>query len=283
MIRLATSRSRLKFALIGLLAGILTHSTSYAAYSHAREASLGPIKLTQSEVSQIFLKMREVVDAFNKTKNPNDEQSLVLEDGVSTNSLSGDFDWNALKGAPEVEYSLSYEFRAYLGSKPVSWVKVDFSDFRRQIRVSGTDSVAVDNVFTQLKQDFEAHVTYFGGTIVRIALWMLVLLVGLVLATGASISEDGSAVTLSPTRYGPLRWVGYALELTFAFGLNALPTEKWFPGTAVFSGNADFLVRYSPQISFASLLISLLSLPFWVRFLPKKRANEAAESPPVAN
>jgi hypothetical protein len=43
------------------------------------------------------------------------------------------------------------------------------------------------------------------------------------------------------------------------------PWERWLPGTAIFSGDASPLIRYAPEISFAGLLLGVLSIYLTLR------------------
>ena len=80
--------------------------------------------------------------------------------------------------------------------------------------------------------------TTFGGFHHRLIGAGLLIFVGFILASG------GNTVTFTP----PVRLALVLTGLILSFSVWLLPWEEWFPGSAVYRGDASFLVRHMALI-----------------------------------
>ena len=153
--------------------------------------------------------------------------------------------------APRVATSVSYRYHNRAGV--ISSITLRFSDSYRTLEVSGRSQDQVEAVANLADTIVVEATTLFGGYEQRSLGGFLLF---------------GIAMTLVN-----LHWFVPNLKLPIHLALMAtgclclvsvwlLPWDEWFPGLAVYRGDASFFVRNAAIISFLGLVATLLSL-FW--------------------
>ena len=153
-----------------------------------------------------------------------------------------------LDSAPPVATSVSYRYLNRLGV--ISSIDIRFNDIRRELEISGRSRDQVEAAANLAGMIISQSETTLGGLMHRVIGAGLLIIVGFMLVASA-----GNAVTLTPS-------VRLALALTgliFSLSVWLLPWEEWFPGSAVYRGDALFLVRHAALISFLGLLVTIFT------------------------
>ncbi len=171
---------------------------------------------------------------------------------------------------PEVAYEFRYIY--YYRKGKIFQVNLDFTDRTRRISIEGRDPTQVDALFSMLKEKFESKQSFFGGDVFRALLFFgIFILLMIYILLGAQISDKTGVKRLIPT--GCILMVLGLLYWKFDL----------FQGTAIYSGDASFIVRNSAQIGFWGLLIGIVSLilPYFKKKKPKVSSPTLlTETPP---
>ena len=247
---------------------ILCQVDSAAASAiYSRSSELPPIRLSQSELFSIIERMRAFLDSANRgVADTWRQENLELEGGARKLSLQGRFRAFELVGAPEFSQRVNYSYR--LSDAPVSAVAVRLSDYSREVVIEGTSREQVDGLLSVLSDEFNARATWLGGFHRRSLGGFLLLLVGwslIVFATAESSQLRKVAFFVA----GPLLIVSTI----------ALPWADWLPGTAVYPGEASWLVRNSPILSLLGVVLTIVT--FIISLMYSTRLARASAALPA--
>lgn len=234
-----------------LMSVIATMSIGAAAHgaeaTFSRSESFLTIRTSYSHLYSAVERFRNFIDTANRdAQREYEDESLRLSVGEFMMTLEAGFLEQDLSGAPTAT-DIWYEYRNRRA--PISGVDIRLSDHSREVTVSGTSREQVDALLGLIARDVRQFEGGVGGLTQRLIGGMLLVLVGGVLvglATGG-ISK------------GFFRWLAVVSGLTFQLSIWVLPWESWFPGTTVFPGEASFLVRNAPLLSFLGVVLTVLT------------------------
>jgi hypothetical protein len=151
---------------------------------------------------------------------------------------------------PKAAYALSYSYS--WTDAPVSKLELDLRDFMRRLTVSGTAVDQVEAISAALERDLSQH-SAIGGDMMRLyagAAIFSILLVSLVITGAYCIVER--------------QWRALGMPVFSLVGLVllfALPFTDLLAGFAVYQGDPSWIVRFEPQMAFASLIITIAAIP----------------------
>ena len=175
-----------------------------------------------------------------------------------------------LGSAPPVATSVSYEYRNRTGG--ISSI-LRLSDVSRTLNITGRSRDQVEAAASVASSIISQSQTTVGGSFQRSILKAVLLSVGIILVW----MPGKFAFRLI---WGALQLVGFVLALS----VWVLPWEDWFPGSAVYRGDASFFVRHAALISFLGFLATIATLVWGIvrslggtRFLKAEVAPTATE------
>lgn len=146
-----------------------------------------------------------------------------------------------------LEYSVSAEEPA-----AVSRIQMSFSNFSRELKVEGSSADQVDAVFSSLKDDLIDISSVVGGPLFTFYLFGALSL-GMFLYIFSTLF-DWVKLKKRPL-FAPL-----GLSVIAFILLWTLPIGQMFKGFSAIQGDASFMVRYGPQISFLGLILSFVGI-----------------------
>jgi len=243
----------------GLLAQESTRVTAYSA-----------VRFSYDDLSGIVMKIQRFVQKANENEHCEFiADDLTVDDGEFSLKLQGDYSRAAFNGAPQTAYSVLYWYKGCTRA-PISSVWLWLEDGIRRLTVTGQSSDQVQALTTLVTEDLNQFGwPYFGGDRFRV---YSSLVLGIIAA---------SLITLIPfllnSRVRSSTSIGFGL--TILVSLFICPWRKWFPGTAVYSGSASFLVRNEPLISFGGLLATIVTF-IVAMWWTSRSASPATPTPP---
>lgn len=259
---------------MGLVLLAVPMNFAVAASTYERSVELDAVSLSQAQVIEIFSKIQPLLATANaNVKAVYRKESLTLDDGDSKVSYSGTLRAEDFKTAPKVATGLTYRYSAVDG--PVEYVTVEFTDYSRLISVSGSSMEQVSGVFSLIKEEFQPYAVFWSGVKVRLAINMILVVLGLILGFAPFILHA------SGRKIGDAFIVGACVACVACWVLvGALPLKRWFPGTQVFSGESSFMVRYSAEFGFWGFFLSVVTLLLPLMGLIKRSRKADGNSAP---
>ncbi len=216
-------------------------------FSTKRE--FGPVRFSQEQLLELVGRLRVFAEQQGSTPAESDDtrQTLSLSDGQTTLRISEEISMETLGSAPPVATSFSYEYRNRIGV--ISSITIRLWDTSRTLEISGRSRDQVEATASLASTIITQAQTTVGGSLQR-AMWGFFLIAfGLILI----FVPDGFA----------FRPIFLALKLTgtvLTLSVWLLPWEEWFPGSAIYRGDASFLVRHAALISFLGFLATIGTL-----------------------
>jgi uncharacterized membrane protein len=194
---------------------------------------------------------------------PKDPEDLIKRIKIRKNGMEITFfspdEMKNYEKKPEVAYGFSYGY--FYPKGKISQVNLDFWDVGRRISIEGTESNQIDALFSMLKETIESKESLFGGPDFRNVLFLVLLMFFTWL------------VTVGFHRSIKIGLKRLILAFCILSGLGILYLKfNLFPGTAIYSGDASFIVRYSAYIGFLGLVFTT-GLSLLLYYLSKKKAK----------
>lgn len=217
-----------------------------SAQTYTRRYDVAPVRLSYGELLDLVAGTRDLIRTSNSSYSPTYErphESLYVDDGAAQVSLTQDFSPASLVGAPEIGYSMTYEYRFADG--PVSHVSVRLSDYSRNIQVEGKSRSEVDSISNFILSTLSRYTFSFAGPGFRTLGSLALTLFGwslMIFAVMAPIPLRNRILLLTTALFV---WLGLFL----------LPWQNWLPGTAVYAGDASWLRRNSPLLTFLGAML----------------------------
>lgn len=193
--------------------------------------------------------------------------------------------YTAFDDSAKTAHTCTYELKGPTGSVSAASIQKVFNEgrlsyatgftlscFNRHLRVSsmnltltnnptweihGSDRVLLDSIRSQLDRFGETYRTYLGGLFPQIALYLVIWLASFVALPIIATKLLGRERRM---QLDNLLFI-FALVLSFlmAFLVFSYGLLEWlFPTVAIYKGTASFIERYSAEISFWGVIISLL-------------------------
>lgn len=251
-------------AQIVMIAGSLTCLADSGDPVYSRTIDLAPIQMTYPE----FLGLCNAVLDLSGTA-PTDGPSIhvIFSDGNSELDLSPPLSITKTVAAPSI--SSKATFRIWNPKEPISEVLLILGDLTRQLRVSGTSPTRVDSLAASIEKELGRHIPLVGGLPRRIVLYAaFIVALYLVLLV---------AFLRNPTKAGFTAFLANLIFPVTTVLIIFLPTEKWFPGTAILLEGASWVDRHAGGLAIAGIFIGIAALPFAI-FGPipwRKKADQA--------
>ena len=234
---------------------------SQPEYSHERE--LPPLQMSVDDLEEI---LHETHSLIIKANGPLKEGSFVYE----TIKVQNSGDEITLPGAslvgdaiPKSVYAFTYSYNQ--SDEPITSVEISLGDYYRRLSIKGEDFEQVEAITSLLEHHFQSHAVIFGGAGFRSGgSSMLFFLLEIPLVF--------SIAHIFATKQIKMAGVLICTLLLYVL-LFTLPFNTLLPGFALYSGDASFLSRYGPEISFAGLLVTTAGIPlsYYLPIWLKKR------------
>jgi hypothetical protein len=241
--------------LLGVVFILLPVTTATGDASHGRTAHLPALRLSYANLSEIMRKLQNLTDIMqSKPGADRSKEELTISDDDTKLILSGDYSLQALQRGPSVATDLEFVLYDFREGAAISLIRIEFSDFRREITVEGTSPERVEALSSTLIDDFSRHRTVFGGVIPRVLVGILAAAFFILLSH--RVSSHLRNPLLRNIFVPVLGGVGAGLIII----VSMLGGKLWMPGFALLSGETSLLARYAPQISFIGLIVGILAL-----------------------
>lgn len=268
MMRLVSARFLpLIVAIFVCVSPSFAHAQSEANYS--RGTDLGVIQMSYGDLYAVIDKIRTLAQTANGLVS-NGGQDAPYERlsiyGAARRGweLTGAFSAADVEAAPFVAYRFDYSF-VQRGAFPVTEISLSFDDPRRSVKVVGKSIKHVDAIFASITADLSDYETVLGGDfhrlIVGMLFWMFVN-VSCVIAIDSAKRSWTKMVLALPMVLVPISYF-------------ALPWSRWLAGVAVYRGDASFMIRFAPEISFAGLVLAIIPIAASLIGVLKNRKPDA--------
>jgi len=220
-----------------------------------RTTQYSPLHLSYDDLSKTVIKIHRLVQKANEGVDcKTATEDLEVNNGAVGIRITGDFSPSAFGGAPEVAYSVDYNYDG-CREAPISSVTLGLQDWDRKLTVKGRSADQVQELTGAITEDVTRFQCILAGGRFRIVGFMPLFLVcaaSLVIGFGGTIEP---APPVIGRRLG-LVFIGFGLCIFLAVLI--CPWAEWFAGTAVYSGSASFLERHAAEITFLSVIATLL-------------------------
>jgi hypothetical protein len=237
---------------INVLPIIFLYATSFSSSVYTKETQLSPIRISDADLQTEIEKISNLIKSANAKAAYIENVTFIS--GKTKVQISGNRFLSPGVRIPKTSYEFDYYFSSGNDEAPITKVSMNFGDFLRRISVSGNSSEQVDAIFSTLESDFTEHSMVIGGSTIRSLGGFFLFYIFL----GGFIGGSINCFYKKSVRYiGIPIFSGIGIILLFG-----LPFRDILAGFAVYQGNASFIVRYGYEISFFSLLITLLAIPF---------------------
>jgi hypothetical protein len=221
--------------------------------------NLPPLRLAAANLDTILLRIQSLIAEANGPSREQDSGRESVKLGVGGREIEIPHLSTASGVAfPKELFRFSYTYSR--PDKPISSVTLDFSDYSRQVSVTGQAADRVEALSKLVEEDLLHYSTAIGGaTFRRVA--------GVCLSLTFLVSLIVSAYwwnTRTSTALGMLVCSGLGLLL-----LLLVPWHRYLAGFALYQSYSPFfLIRHAAPIFFLSLVATLLGIPLSY-FLPR--------------
>lgn len=240
------------------LAGIACFDSSVYADSvplqFRDETTFHSVHISQKELAMAIMAAHRLIreaNAIDASKQfAVEHMTLVFgNSSVEIGNIDDDLESRLQKLDIPAATELSYDFQAEEDDRPISAVRIDFTDYHRQLDVTGTSREQVDAISSQLNSSFSSHEVTVSGSVARASLGVVAIFIAWALVTiGLSLAWVNKSV------YPTIIAAGGFLIVFFVF---ELPWENFMPGTLITEQDPSFVVRYAAQMSVIGLILSV--------------------------
>ncbi len=214
---------------------------------YTRTIQFAPLRISQEDLLDTLERTSQLIETANRgVESQYVRERLTFSDGNSSITLTRPFDRSSLRSAPPITTSLEYEYESY--KSPVSLVRLRLWDTTRELTVSGSAQEQIEALTAVVANSLNESAVWFGGLRARFIGGLLLMLLGIF-----------GPLLLSRILTPYIATAIYIVGFVIAAGTWFLPWDRWFPGTAVFRGDASFLVRHGPLISFLGLVLTIMT------------------------
>jgi len=237
-------------SLLFVLLVICEHS-ALAETNYSKTAELPPLRTSFADLQPILDKSASLMIAANGPT-PIWLEDIQLRKGNLRIKHTGRQLIPDGARIPNSIESVEYSARTR-DSAPISRVALDFSDYKRTLSVEGQSPEHVDAIFSALRDDLIKLSTFVGGSGLKTflgfpAIWLLVTIL---VWPAVAWFQTRRRILLLP--------VSICIALIAALLL--LPLDDLLAGFIAVRGDASFLARFGPEISFWGLVVGAISIP----------------------
>lgn len=243
---------------------------------YTRTRDLPALKMSFTDMQFILDKAAHLLaDANREAKESSPHENLMLGTGPEEIKIEG-HNFPADARLPKAAYAASYLY--LFNNAPVSRLQLGLGEYTRRLDVSGTAVDQVEAISAALERDLSQHSTIGGAglrDLMRLFLPLILFFVFIVTAAYCIFERQWRNLGMPV-----FSLIGIALVF-------ALPLNDLLAGFAVYQGEASSLVRYGPQIGFASLILAIVGIllsfliPKWLDEAKRRQAPMA--SPPLGD
>src|SRR5713101_5215623 len=243
MVRFGKQFAAVNAALIFITSSLMGASST----TFTRETRFGPISMSQDQLASLINKLESIARTANASIAPDRiDHSLRLGDDVNSIRISGEIASSTISAAPAVVTSANYEYRTT--DAPISRVEMQFWDTQRSITVEGKSLEQVEALMGVAVGALSNSHALFGGSLHRIIAGAILVLIGVFLPSLTFLSSGRS-----------VKWALSIVGPALALSVMLLPWDRWFPGTAIYSGEASFIVRHAAIICFLGVVVRIIT------------------------
>jgi hypothetical protein len=241
---------------IVLLVAALFSVPAYAQINYSKTTDVSPLRISFAQLQDVLGKAALLMKSAD-TSNPIDYEQMELRAGELSVKMTGHVLEATGVKIPNVIDKFSYN-ASTRDPAPISRLQLSFSDDFRTLSVEGQTPEQVDAVFAVVSDDLSKMSSSFGGRNFR----SFGVLLFPVLASGLVIVIFYWFESRRPILFLPV-----SLIIALLAALIFLPFNVWLAGFSAVQGDAAFLVRYGPEITFAGFLLSIvgIAVPFLSR------------------
>jgi hypothetical protein len=229
------------------LAGALPRVLASSGPELTEARNYGSVRLSYADLSSLVRDVHDVLaSADGEAANCNPIEYLVVGDGVTSLRLAGDFSAGAFKSAPPTAFSVEYTYDC--PDAPISRVEVWLSDSIRQSKVTGRSQPQVYALTALIERRIDGFGTVAGGPSFRFLTGSILLFLAGLLSLGSGASKNRLT-----------RMILASSAPVISVSVWIFPWQKWLSGTAVYAGDASFLVRNSQLISVFGMVLTIVT------------------------
>jgi hypothetical protein len=224
---------------------------------YTRTRDLPALKMSFTDMQFVLDKAAHLLaDANREAKESSPHENLTLGTGPEEIKIE-DHNFPAKARLPKAAYAVSYLYLC--NNAPVSTLQLTLGEYTRRLGVSGTAVDQVEAISAALERDLSQY-SAIGGPLLRdfVRVFLPVILFLIFIYTAAYCIFER-------------RWRNLGMPIFSLIGIAlilALPLKDLLAGFAMYQGEASSLVRYGPQIGFASLILAIAAIPLSF-FIPK--------------
>ena len=138
-----------------------------AQQTHTRNINLCAVDMSYKEMTGLIRSIRDFHDKANRDTTPEYvREVLTLQDGSMTLETRHDFALDVLKQGPEIATALWYRMSTR-GTAPISEIDIHFTDYKRDVTISGAERDMVHGLLLLVSQKIEDRACSFGGSDTR--------------------------------------------------------------------------------------------------------------------
>jgi hypothetical protein len=241
----------LRIAQILLVLLAISGHSALADTNYSKTVELPPLRISFAELQAILDKGASLLTVANGST-PLWREEIELRKGELRVKITGHrLDPDGAKIPKDID---SFEYTALTRDPAsISRLALSFADYRRSLSVEGQSPEQVDAVFSALREDFSKLSTSVGGSGLKVFLgfpliWLLLMVL---LCLGGAWFQTRRRFLLMPA--------------SICAGLLAavllLPINDLLAGFSAVRGDASFIVRYGPEISFWGLVVGAVAIP----------------------
>jgi len=217
------------------------------------KGDLPPLRLTFSELKEFLTDLEPLQQTSLST--PPSKPTCVYQLSGPSSSISGPTISSVFDDSHSPKFANEFHLSCYHANLFHPSITMTLSQNFPRYEIRGSDRLLVESTKGRIEDFGNTYKTYLGGFFVQqIALYIFTLTA--FLGAGASLSRLPSMKRLGN---GFTFNVSCLISLIAFFCLLFLEvTKRIFPTIAIYKGTSSFLERYSPEISFWGIVISLI-------------------------
>ncbi|MBM9547788.1 hypothetical protein JWG40_12215 [Leptospira sp. 201903074] len=235
----------LSIIIIFLIPTILSSKTTYS-----QEIKLPPLRVSYTDLQNLL----NIIDSLKeKSEIENDiiYERIVLRDNNRIIQIDDSKNIPLESNIPESINDFSYNYFVK-GEKSITRIELNFYDYERTLRISGNSPIKVDAALYLLQNELEKLSSSIGGDffifiIKSISIMIIVIILFFTIALYKKLSIYS------------IFWMCTTI-FTIAYVIFFSSFELLFSGFSAIRGDANFLVKNGPMISFLSLVSSALQI-----------------------